>query len=198
MSVILLLVALVVLAAGGFAFALARQGRKDYQAQGQVVPGVASEAPASWAGAHTREAKLHRRLGESVRSLHALQATGSESVRMLELRVELEQQALEVDRRLIAAAALPAATRDGALDKVEQAVATVEQAATELVTQAVGDPSGDRGLQGVADQIRLAAEARAELDELEQLGIDAAGGGWSPATEPTAPDEGGTPQAGTA
>ena len=37
---------------------------------------------------------------------------------------------------------------------------------------------------------------------LEQLGIDAAGGGWSPATEPTgeasAPDEGGTPQAGTA
>lgn len=194
MSIIIGLVLLVALAAGGFAFALARSGRRQYEAQGQVVPGVASEVPAAWAGAHTREAKLHRRLGESVRALQSLQATGNESVRMLELRVELEQQALEVDRRLIAAASLPTATRDGALDKVEQAVVTVEQAATELVTQAVGDPAGDRGLQGVAEQVRLAAEARAELEQLEQLGIDAVG----PPTAPARDDEDPTPQAGTA
>ncbi len=40
--------------------------QEEVRAQGQIVPGAASTAPASWAGAHTPEAKLHRRLGDAV------------------------------------------------------------------------------------------------------------------------------------
>ena len=99
MSVVLLgIVLLVLIGAGAFAFALARSGKQQYDAQGQIVPGVASEAPASWAGAHTPEAKLHRRLGAAMRGLREVAGAPGEEVRLLELRVELEQQALEIDR----------------------------------------------------------------------------------------------------
>lgn len=185
---VLLVVALLVVVAGvaGFGVALARSGRKQYAEQGQIVPGVASEAPAEWAGAHTPEAKLHRRLGAAIKSLHALAGSPGESVRLLELRVELEQQALDVDRRLIAAAAVPGAGRGPALAKVEEAVVAVEKAAGELAGQIAG--ASGASLDEVVTQISLAAQARQELDDLERLG--------PPVFEEF--DEDDTPQPGTA
>ena len=210
MSVVLLgVVLLVLLGAGAFAFALARSGKQQYDAQGQIVPGVASEAPASWAGAHTPEAKLHRRLGAAMRGLREVAGAPGEEVRLLELRVELEQQALEIDRRLIAASHLPAAAKAPALAQAEQAVSAVEQAAGAIIGQvALGSTATDRALADVTERIHFAAQAREELDRLEGLGSDSVGSSWPPDwataepadTEPSAdePDEGGTPQTGTA
>ena len=56
----------------GFGVALTVRSRKDFAEQNEVVPGVASPAPASWAGAHTPEAKLHRRLKEAVAAALAI------------------------------------------------------------------------------------------------------------------------------
>ena len=153
---ILLLLLCIAVVAGGVAFglALARRGREGYAAQGEIIPGVPSEAPAEWAGAHSREAKLHRRLGDAVRALRA-QERLEEDVAALELRVELEQHALAVDRRLIAAAALPASQRDRALAEVEVSVAAVEEAAADLArSTATRDASADvMGLEDLRGRI---------------------------------------------
>lgn len=197
MSIAVLLVLLVVLAAGGFAFALARSGQREYAAQGEVIPGLASEAPASWAGAHTPEARMHRRLGQAIKGLRAVAGQPGESVRLLELRVELEQHALEVDRRLIATANMPEAARQQALPRAEQAVAAVEQAAGQLALEISGadaDGFGERGLADLAERIAMLVEARRDLDALDAT------------APPSAQDEheqgedgqGGQPQPGTA
>lgn len=200
MSVVLLGVTLLLLlaVAGGVAFAvaLARQGRRDYAAQGQVVPGQPSQAPSSWAGAHTPEARLHRRLADAVRGLRAVAGMPGETARLLDMRVELEQQALQVDRRLVAAAALPAGAREPAMDKAAQAVAAIEQAAGDLAGQIAGGTfdGEDAALTDLTQRIQLAAEVQAELEALEALGTDAAGGTWTPSPEPETreePEEGG-------
>lgn len=157
--------AVVLLAGAGFAIALARQSKKQYEAQGQLIPGQASEAPAEWAGAHTPEARMHRRLGQVVRSLRTLSNQPGEDVRMLDMRVELEQHALAVDRQLIAASALPPGVREPALAKAEQAVAAVEQAGAQLATM-VTSAADNRALEELTERIRIAAEVRAELDTL--------------------------------
>ncbi len=63
---LILLIAIVAIAGVGAlaagAVALALKSKRDYKAAGEIVPGEASSAPEHWAGAHSPEAKLHRRL----------------------------------------------------------------------------------------------------------------------------------------
>jgi hypothetical protein len=154
------LVALLLILAGGVAIGtgVARAHRRD----NQVVPGVATRAPAAWAGAHTPEARLHRRLRDAVRAVHAADGVAADPT----LRSALEREALAVDAELVAVAALPAAVRAEPLTRVEAAVAAVESAAAALAG-GVGDAdrAGRRALDEVHERLRLLAEAHAELDQ---------------------------------
>ncbi|MBL8775007.1 MAG: hypothetical protein JNK12_03710 [Acidimicrobiales bacterium] len=132
MSLVVLAGILVVAAGLAGAAALAIRARRDYRAGNEVIPGRPTAAPAEWAGAHTPEARLHRRLVDVVASLRAHPLL-EEGTGRLEARVELEEQVAAVDERLIAAAALPERVRDEPLALVEEEVAAMEQAAADLV-----------------------------------------------------------------
>jgi hypothetical protein len=152
-GILLLLVLLLVVAVAGgvaFAVALARRGREDFEEQNELLPGVDSGAPASWAGAHSHEAKLHRRLIAAMQALRSQTATDLEDLTALELRVELEQHALAVDQRLVRAAALPVGHREQVIAEVEVSVVAVEQAATDLARSA-GEASTSADVRGLED-----------------------------------------------
>jgi hypothetical protein len=67
-------------------------------AANELIPGRASAGPAEWAGAHTPEARLHRRLVDVVDALRAHPLL-EEGTGRLEARVELEEQVAAIDER---------------------------------------------------------------------------------------------------
>lgn len=157
----------------GFGVALTVRSKRDFAAQNEVVPGTPSSAPASWAGSHSREAKLHRRLGDAVRSVRA-------HPRISELGLEsqlhaVDARAVELDERLVAAATLPEAHRGAALDTVETDVVEFEAAVAELVTGVVDSASRDRldaAIASADERLTALAEARAEVERLDGQGIE--------------------------
>lgn len=166
MILLLVLAVLVVVAVAGFGVALAARGKRDRDARHAIIPGQRSAAPASWAGSHTLEARLHRRLGDAVKSLHAI---GSDAdISLVEARMLIEQEALAVDQRLITAAALPDRVRGERIAAVQPAVVAIEDAVATMADAMTSDPSrvGD-AVQLVQDRIASLAAANAELDALE-------------------------------
>jgi hypothetical protein len=167
--VITALLILAVAAVIGFGVALAVRSKKEFTEQNQVVPGRPSPAPASWAGAHSREAKLHRRLGDAVKGAHA-------NPRFVELGLAAQMQAIDaeamaIDERLVAAAALPAAHKDAAIDPLEANVAQLEAAIAELVTSiTVADSKAQLEVAVSAADLKLQAlaEARAEVEMIDR------------------------------
>ncbi len=136
--------------------------RRSQERSNQIVPGVPSPAPASWAGAHTPEARLHRRLRDAVSGLRAQADVGVSEAE----RHDLEQAALDIDAQLVAIAALPERLRADHLATAEAAVTALEDAAGTLLAEAVkrgGSAAGGR-LEEVAERLRLLEAARAELD----------------------------------
>jgi hypothetical protein len=176
----------------GFGVALTVRSKRDFARQNQVVPGHRSPAPASWAGAHSREARLHRRLGDAVRAAHA-------NARFTELGLTsqlsaIDAQALAIDERLVAAAALPEPHRDPAIDAVERLVAELEATIADLTTRTAGADTQRQLDEAVsAADIRLQAleRARAEVDLIDRL---AAG---RPEGVPIERDDGPSPSTGT-
>jgi hypothetical protein len=155
---VLLLVAIVLGVIG--AVALAVRSRKEFREGNEVVPGVRSPAPASWAGAHTPEARLHRRLRDA---MAALRTSGDDG---MGVRPQLEQAALSLDERLVAVAALAPRTREQPLADVEAAVVALEDAVAAL-TAGGSTAIGPGVVDEVSAHLRFLAEARAELDRLE-------------------------------
>lgn len=153
-----LILGLLLLIAGGVAFAvaLAKKGQDRYDAQNQLAPGGGTDAPAEWAGSHSEEANLHRRLIGVMQDLDAMSRVGEEDVTGLELRVELEQHALAVDRRLVRIAAMPAAARGPELAQTEVSVVAIEQAAEDLSRRIAqtGVASDVRGLEDLSARIK--------------------------------------------
>lgn len=127
-TVLLVIVLVVVVAAVGFAVALARKGKRQFEAR-TGGPGLAPNAPREWAGAHSPEAKLHRRLAAAARSLDA-QPVGDAVA--IEQRVTIEQQILQLDQQLVAVAGVR-----GDVGGLEPLVSTVERAVTQLATTGV-------------------------------------------------------------
>lgn len=130
---LILFVLLAALVAGGVLLARFGFGRVkgNFERSNQVVPGIASSAPTSWLGSHDPEAKLHRRLQTAIRSLHAgqnLDLVGD----YLDLRVEIERQAVAIDEELVATSALPVHLVDDRLAALGEAVATLEEAVAEI------------------------------------------------------------------
>ena len=151
---VFVLVALFVISAVVAATVVVRSQREKFAKANEVVPGSASKAPAEWAGAHSPEARLHRRLRDAVAALRANPAM--EDAWMLESRVALEQQALTVDDRLIAVAALPERVRGERMAAVAAAVDAVEEAVATFVTapeQPLQRSGVDRAMAEVAERV---------------------------------------------
>jgi hypothetical protein len=150
MTIVVVLLLFVVSAAVA-ATAVVRAQKRKFADANVIVPGTATKAPAAWAGAHTPEARLHRRLREAVAAVRANPAM--EDAFRMDARVSLEQQALAVDERLIAVAALPEAVRAEPLASVSAAVDAVEAAVASLVAGPDSKSSLDQAMADVADRV---------------------------------------------
>jgi hypothetical protein len=182
MGFLLVLVALVVVLGGAVgAVALAARARNQYRASNQVVPGRPTQAPASWAGSHDPEAILHRRLRDAMAALRANQAFDHDGV-LLDVRVELEEQALALDEQLVAVAALPRLHRAEPLALMTEAVSTIEKAVADLASRSAREagPRLQEVLHRIHERTSLVEEIRTELDRLPA----APGATRTPTTEP--------------
>jgi hypothetical protein len=165
MKILVLIIVVLIVAVLAFGVSLASSSKRKYARQGQVVPGVSSKAPASWAGSHAPEALLHRRLRDAVTAVRANRAVDSVST----ARATFEQEALALDEKLIAVAALPRSVREEPMAKVTAAVEALEAAAGSLALQQLqSDPAAlNRAVNDVDERMKALAEARAELDQVE-------------------------------
>ncbi len=171
-----LLIATVAVAVG-FGVALAVRSKREFKEQNEVVPGVASPAPASWAGAHSPEAKLHRRLRDAVAAARA-------NPRLVELGLaeqtkQVEAEALAIDERLVAVSNLPERNKAEPLTKLESAVTALEDAVASLVTSSSVADTKELLEQAVSDadiRLQALAEARAEVERIDREGPSTATG----------------------
>lgn len=176
LALIALLAVLVV--GGGIAAVTVGVGRNRTR-RNQVVPGVVTSAPSDWAGAHSREARLHRRLRDAV--VGAQEAAPDGTGDLAGARAAIEAEALAVDARLVVVAAAPGDERAEFMDRVEQQVIGVEKAAAALAeARLLGDPLAE--VEAELTRVRLLAEARAEVDQLDPLTA-------TPTLPTAAPDE---------
>ena len=124
-TVVVVLVLLVVGAAVAFAVALARRSKAQLAAGVEVLPGMPTGAPPEWAGAHTPEAKMHRRLVSLARMLAAMPLGDAGAI---ERKVGVEHRVQEIDQRLIKLALAPEAARREAVAALEPEVDAAEAA----------------------------------------------------------------------
>lgn len=169
MIVITALLVLSVAAVIAFGVALAVRSKREFTEQNEVVPGQQSPAPSSWAGAHSREAKLHRRLGAAVKGAH-------ENPRLVELGLapqmrSIDAEALAIDERLVAVAALPAAHRDAAIDTIEEHVVALESTIADMITSvSVADSKAqlEQAVSAADLKLHALAQARAEVEQIDR------------------------------
>jgi hypothetical protein len=150
-TTVLVVLVLLVVSAVIAATVVVRNNKRTFAEANVVVPGTTTKAPAAWAGAHSPEARMHRRLRDAVAALRANPAM--EDAFMMDARVSLEQQALAVDERLIAVAALPEPVRAEPLASVAAAVDAVEAAVAALATGPGERSRLDRAMADVADRV---------------------------------------------
>jgi hypothetical protein len=151
MTTVVVVLVLFVVSAAVAATVVVRTQKRKFAEANVVVPGTDTTAPAEWAGAHTPEARLHRRLRDAVAAVRANPAM--EDAYRMEARVSLEQQALAVDERLIAVAALPPGVRAEPLASVSAAVDAVEAAVAALVAGPESGTGLDRAMADVAERV---------------------------------------------
>jgi D-ribose pyranose/furanose isomerase RbsD len=166
------------------------RSKRDFTEQNQVVPGRDSPAPASWAGSHSREAKLHRQLGDAVRGAH-------ENPRFVELGLAaqmsaIDAEALAIDERLVAAAGLPEPHREQALDALEANVHQLEATIADVITSVTVADSREQLQSAVsaADlKLQALAQARAEVEQIDRqvAGTDAVAEEVARQTQPPPP-----------
>ncbi len=211
MGVVVAVFAVVVLlAVAGLVLAgvLALRGRSSFERDSRLAPHLATSAPTSWAGSHDPEARLHRRLRDAVTALTANQAFDHDG-NLLDLRVELEHQAVALDEQLVATAALPLHVRAEPLERIAGAVEALERAVAELAGTSAAEVAVrlDRAVEDLRTRTGLVAQARAALDALDPPGLgevpptatpgSPAGGATAPPTpalpeDPTPRDQPGT------
>ncbi|CAN5764691.1 hypothetical protein BH24ACT4_BH24ACT4_24460 [soil metagenome] len=166
-GILVLFALLSVAVVGGLAWGTLRTVQRQQErlaASNVVVPGMPTSAPVAWAGSHDPEARLHRRLRDAMTALRSAPAAMDGAG--LDLRVELEQQALALDDALVAVAAALVAHRSQPLERITGAVEQLEQAVAD-VAAASADAAASRLEAVVADvhrqQVTL-EEIRAQLD----------------------------------
>jgi uncharacterized membrane protein len=130
--IVLLVVVLVVVGVVVYAVALTRRSKAQLAAGVESPPGMPPGAPAEWAGQHTPEAKMHRRLISLARSLAAIPLGGAVEI---ERRVAIEQRIRQLDQQLIGLASVPEAARREGTAALESEVAAAEAAVGALATE---------------------------------------------------------------
>lgn len=159
-----IIIGLLIVVLGTVAY-MALRNAQDFSDANEVIPGVPTRAPKEWAGAHSVEARLHRRLRDSMTALRANRSLDEPA--LVQVREALEREALAIDDQLIAAAALPARVREEPLRQVGLAVESVEVAVAEVVL--LRGPERDTtaaAIEQVRTRLALVEEARAELAAL--------------------------------
>ena len=167
MTSLLVLLGIVALVAVGGVIMLAVRSKREFDASNELIPGVASRAPAAWAGAHSAEAKLHRRLRSAVRAARASTGAG-----LGDACAVVEREALTIDERLIAAATLASPHRERVIATLGPAVDGLEAAVASMATlppTSDGQSALDEAVAQVQARLAALAEARAELDRLDRL-----------------------------
>lgn len=122
-TVIVVVIVVVLVVVIGFAVALASNGKRRAKEALGLSPALAKNVPPEWAGAHSPEAKLHRRLAAAAASLTG-QPMGDATE--IEKRVAVEQQILQLDEQLVAAAAVPGPRRAELIAELTPLVDAVE------------------------------------------------------------------------
>ncbi len=159
------ILAVLFVAIGTLAY-VALRNAQDFSDANQVIPGVATHAPKAWAGAHSLEARLHRRLRDAMEAVRANTALDDPS--LIDVRHQLEQQALATDDRLVAAAALPKGQREPQLEAVAQTVDAIEATVGSMIALRGPEVTEVQAeLDAIRTRVRLIAEARSELAGLE-------------------------------
>lgn len=152
-------------AAGVAALALGAQRVKQNAKKGQQIsPGTNSAVPLGWAGAHTPEAKLHRRLGKAMTGLRA--ATEDDALVTANVDV-VEREALKIEQQLVAASMMAERLKGPAIDELGAAVDQIENVSAQLIQRSAELSSGDvqAQLSELSERLDLLDEARAELDQ---------------------------------
>lgn len=171
MGTLLLLLAAVVAVGGAVAGirTVVVRSKASVVAANQVVPGHPTRAPESWAGSHDVEARLHRRLRDAMTALRANEHFDDDGD-LLDVRVDLEQQALALDDRLVAVSALSSASRSDALAQVADVVGLIEQTVAELAARSVAEarPMVEAALAKVRERSTLLDQVRAQLDQMPE------------------------------
>lgn len=167
----ILIVGLIFVVLGTVAY-VALRNAKDFSDANEIIPGVPTSAPKAWAGAHSPEARLHRRLRDAMTALRANRSLDEPA--LVEVRETLEREALALDDRLVAAAALPKTVREEPIRRVAGAVDAVEAVVADIVLLRGPGADVQRGIEQVRTRLALVADARAELEvgspsSLEQL-----------------------------
>ena len=130
---VVLLVPTIILAAGAvFVVALARRSKAQLAAGVEIPPGMPEGAPKEWAGSHSPEAKMHRRLAGLARTLAAAPLGDAGSI---ERKVDVEGRIQDLDRRLIGLAVAPDAARRDAVSALEPEVAAAEAEVSKLAVE---------------------------------------------------------------
>lgn len=159
--IFLLLLVLAVVAAVAVMALRTRQGFADAN---EIIPGVATNAPPNWAGAHSAEAKLHRRIRDAMTALRS--STSLDDPGIADLRADLERHAIGVDERLIAVAALGKGQRESRIAEVGESVDAIEAAVAQIVD--ARRPGVETG--GVVDDVTRRLDfLRQANDELAAL-----------------------------
>ncbi len=163
--VAVLLVVVVAAGLGGAALLVGAQRVKQNARRSQeIAPGQRSAAPLGWAGAHTPEAKLHRRLGEAMSGLRS--STDDDALVSANVTV-VEREALKIEQQLIAASHLAERLKGPAISELSQAVDQIENVSAQLIQRSAELSAGDvrAQLDDLSQRLALLDEARAELDE---------------------------------
>lgn len=166
---------LVVLGAVGVVAAVGAIGAlvgRDRRRRNQVVPGTETGAPVSWAGSHTPEARLHRRLRSAVTAARSVDDPDGS---LLSARVEVERAALATDRHLVALAAMHERESAGRMPAARAAVAAIESAAAALADVggagrnviATRGPGQLPAVEAAMERTALLQQAIDELDEID-------------------------------
>lgn len=166
--VLLALVVMAMVGAVAVAGVIALRNKSSFERDSRLAPGLSTSAPAAWAGSHDPEARLHRRLRDAIAALSVNQAFDDDG-NLLDLRVELELQAVALDEQLVATAALPLHVRREPLERITRAVETIEHAVADLAGSSADEAGGrlDSALDDVRTRTGLVAQARAALDALD-------------------------------
>lgn len=161
----ILVIAVVVVVGGAAALVLGAQRVKQNARKGQEIsPGTASAVPLGWAGAHTPEAKLHRRLGKAMSGLRA--ATEDDALVGANVIV-VEREALKIEQQLVAASMMAERLKGPAIAELSTAVDQIENVSAQLIQRSAELSSGDvqAQLSELSERLDLLDQARAELDQ---------------------------------